>query len=332
MKSFLIIQTAFIGDVILCTPLIEKVRQYFPEAEIDILVRKGNEGLLKGHPHLRSVFTWNKRSKKYPNMLKLIALVRSKKYDVVINVQRFSSSGIITALSGARLKIGFAKNPMSFTFDKKIGHRLIGQHETGRNLSLIKDLTDADYVRPKLYPQKSDYEQVKKYQQSPYLVIAPTSVWFTKQYPALKWVELILAQDEEWNIYLLGAPSDFKACEEIKEMAERDSVINLAGKLSLLESAALIEKAKMNYVNDSAPLHLASSMNAPANAVFCSTIPSFGFGPLGDESKVIQTEKNLACRPCGLHGKKKCPLGHFDCAYSIEKEQFDIPSFKKLFE
>jgi heptosyltransferase-2 len=265
-------------------------------------------------------------------MLKLIALVRSKHYDVVINVQRFSSSGLITALSGARLKIGFAKNPLSFTFDKKIGHRLIGQHETSRNLSLIKDLTDADYVRPKLYPQKEDYEKVKSLQQSPYLVIAPTSVWFTKQYPPEKWVELILAQDEEWNIYLVGAPSDYQACEEIRELCERKSVVNLAGKLSFLESAALIEKAKMNYVNDSAPMHMASSMNAPTNAVFCSTIPSFGFGPLGDGSKVIQTQKNLSCRPCGLHGKKKCPLDHFDCAYSIEKEQFDIPSFKQLFE
>lgn len=297
-----------------------------------MLVRKGNEGLLKGHPHLRSVFNWEKRKRKYPNMLKIIALVRSKNYDVVINVQRFSSSGLITALSGARLKIGFAKNPLSFTFDKKIGHRLIGQHETSRNLSLIKDLTDADYVRPKLYPQKEDYEKVKPLQQSPYLVIAPTSVWFTKQYPPEKWVELILAQDEEWNIYLVGAPSDYLACEEIRELCERKSVVNLAGELSFLESAALIDKAKMNYVNDSAPMHMASSMNAPTNAVFCSTIPSFGFGPLGDGSKVIQTKKNLSCRPCGLHGKKKCPLDHFDCAYSIEKDQFDIPSFKQLFE
>jgi len=328
MKSFLIIQTAFIGDVILCTPIIEKLKQYFPDAEIDILIRKGNEGLLKGHPHLRSVFTWNKKRKKYTHMLKLIALVRSKKYDVVVNVQRFSSSGIITALSGARLKIGFVKNPFSFTFDKKIGHRLIGQHETGRNLSLIKDLTDADYVRPKLYPQEEDFEAVKKYQETPYLVIAPTSVWFTKQYPILKWVELILAQDEEWNIFLIGAPTDFEACEEIAQLSEDNRVFNLAGKLSLLESAALIAKAKMNYVNDSAPMHMASSVNARTNAVFCSTIPSFGFGPLGDGSRVIQSKRDLSCRPCGLHGKKKCPLDHFDCAYSIDKSQFDLPSFK----
>lgn len=331
MDRILIIQTAFIGDVILSTPIIEKLHQYYPEANIDFLVRKGNEGLLKGHPHLHSVFTWKKKKNKYPNLIKLIYLIRSKEYDLVINVQRFSASGLLTALSGAKLKVGFVKNPFSFAFTKKIGHRLMGQHETSRNLSLIKDLTDTEYIRPKLYPQEEDYEAIKKYQQSPYLVIAPTSVWQTKEYPLMKWAELILAQDDEWNIYLIGGPADFSACQEIIELTEKENVINLAGKLSFLESAALIERSKLTFVNDSAPMHMASAMNAKTNAVFCSTIPSFGFGPLGDGSKVIQTNNDLACRPCGLHGKKKCPLGHFECAYTIQKEQFDKPSFKELF-
>lgn len=332
MDRILIIQTAFIGDVILCTPIVEKLHQYYPDAKIDLLVRKGNEGLLKGHPYLNAVFTWDKTRNKYTNLLKLIYLVRSKEYDLAINIQRFAASGILTVLSGAKVKVGFAKNPLSFAFTKKIGHRLIGQHETSRNLSLIKDLTDADYVRPRLYPQEADYETVKKYQQSPYLIIAPTSVWKTKEYPSIKWVELILAQDDEWNIYLIGGPSDFTVCDEIIEMTGKENVINLAGKLSFLESAALIEKSKMTYVNDSAPMHMASAVNSPTNAVYCSTIPSFGFGPLGNGSKVIQTEKNLPCRPCGLHGKKRCPLNHFDCAYTIQKDQFDIPSFKALFK
>ena len=118
-------------------------------------------------------------------------------------------------------------------------------------------------------------------------------------------------------------------CEELVRMCGRENLINLSGKLSFLESAALMQGATMNYVNDSAPMHMASAMNAPTNAVFCSTIPSFGFGPLADGAKVIETDKELACRPCGLHGKKKCPLGHFDCSYSIQKEQFDRPEFNQ---
>ncbi len=99
------------------------------------------------------------------------------------------------------------------------------------------------------------------------------------------------------------------------------NVINVAGELSFLESAALIKNAVMNFVNDSAPMHLASAMNAPVTAIFCSTVPSFGFGPLSDRSVIVETKEKLDCRPCGLHGFKACPKGHFKCAYSIENEE-----------
>lgn len=330
MKKILIIQTAFIGDVILATPIIEKLSEFYPEAKIDFLLRRGNEGLLKDHPKLNDVFIWKKKVNKIGSLIKVIYLVRSKQYDCIINIQRFFSSGLITALSGAKLKIGFRKNPLSIFFDKKIGHRLIGQHETGRNLSLVKDLTDEKYVRPKLYPTKKDRALMEKFQGLPYLCFAPSSVWKTKEFPQIKWVELILAQEEKWIIYLLGGPTDFDHCEEIREMCDRKNVINLAGKLNFLESAVLMEKAGMNYVNDSAPLHISSAMDAPCNAVFCSTIPSFGYGPLGKGSKIIETEEKLNCRPCGIHGRKKCPLEHFNCAYSIQKSQFDHPKIDSV--
>ena len=79
-----------------------------------------------------------------------------------------------------------------------------------------------------------------------------------------------------------------------------------------------MKHAKMNYVNDSAPLHLASSVNASVVAIFCSTIPAFGFGPLSDDSHIVESTKKLECRPCGLHGKKKCKTKDFECGYSIE--------------
>lgn len=328
MNNILIIQTAFIGDVILATPIIEKLSEFYPEAKIDFLLRKGNENLLNQHPKINKVLVWTKGGRKYRSLFQVINLVRSRNYDCVINVQRFLAAGLITALSGAKIKVGFVKNPMSFTFHKKIGHKLTGQHETSRNLSLVRELTDDKYARPKLYPTDQDYENIKEYQQTPYLCFAPTSVWATKQFPSLKWVELILSQDDNWTIYLLGGPADNEECEELVRMCGRENLINLSGKLSLLESASLMKGATMNYVNDSAPMHMASAINAPTNAIFCSTIPSFGFGPLADRAKVIETTQELTCRPCGLHGKKACPLGHFNCAYSIKKEQFDRPEFE----
>ena len=318
-KSILIIQTAFIGDVILATGLIEKLSRQFPEAAIDFLLRKGNESLLKNHPMLREVHIWNKKGGKYRNLFRLIKVVRSRQYDLVVNLQRFANSGLITARSGAKTKIGFDKNPFSWAFTQKIPHQIEeGVHEIIRNHELIKALTDNEPGKPKLYPSESDFDQVKHLQSKPYLCMAPASVWFTKQYPKAKWIELIKALPFDGNIYLLGAPSDGELCEDIVAQSGSDKVTNLCGQLNLLQSAALMQKAIVNYVNDSAPMHLASAMNANTCAIFCSTVPEFGFGPLSDFSRVVEVKEQLDCRPCGLHGFKACPQKHFKCGYDID--------------
>src|SRR6185369_3918248 len=115
-----------------------------------------------------------------------IKQVRGNRYDCVVNVHRFASSGVITAFSGSKLKIGFDKNPISFAFSKSIRHQIGGLHEVQRNHQLIEEITDAQYAKPKLYPSEKDYEKVKPLQEESYLCIAPTSVWFTKQFPAEK--------------------------------------------------------------------------------------------------------------------------------------------------
>ncbi|HMT28996.1 MAG TPA: glycosyltransferase family 9 protein, partial [Bacteroidia bacterium] len=109
----------------------------------------------------------------------------------------------------------------------------------------------------------------------------------------------------------------FELCQRIIEASGNSNAVKLAGKLSLLQTAALMKDAAMNYVNDSGPLHIASAMNAPVTAFFCSTIPGFGFGPLSDHSLIIETTLKLECKPCGLHGKKSCPQGHFKCGLTI---------------
>jgi heptosyltransferase-2 len=321
-RSFLIIQTAFIGDVILATALIEKLRKFYPEASIDFLLRKGNEGLLAGHPHVREVIVWDKKQGKIRNLLTLVSYVRNKQYDCVVNAHRFASSGLITVFSGASLKVGFDKNPWSFLFTRSIRHELNANlHEIDRNNKLIESITDSSRSLPKLYPSEGNFEKVADYQKEKYICVAPTSVWFTKQFPAAQWVSFLKELKTRYvRVYLLGAPADYDTCEEIRKKSENDHVLNLAGKLSFLESAALMKGAEMNYVNDSAPMHIASSMNAPVAAVYCSTVPAFGFGPLSGKSYVIETKEILDCRPCGLHGYKACPKGHFKCATSISTE------------
>ncbi len=317
--KILIIQTAFIGDVILATAVAEKLHQKYPDAQIDFTLRKGNEGLLTGHPFINTVFVWDKKQNKIKNLFLLSKQIRSNKYDTVVNLQRFSSSGILAGFSGAKEIIGFDKNPLSFLFTKKIKHEIGNEkHEVERNQQLLESLTNADASKPKLYPSKKNKDAVERYKNSQYVCLAPTSVWFTKQYPKEKWVELCNQTSPSLIIYLLGAPGDSAACDWIKNNSTNKNIINLAGKLNFLESAALMSDAEMNFVNDSAPMHIASAMNAKTTAIFCSTVPSFGFSPLADDSIIIETKEQLDCRPCGLHGHKACPKGHFKCGFSIE--------------
>ncbi|HEY4062268.1 MAG TPA: glycosyltransferase family 9 protein [Puia sp.] len=347
MQKFLVIQTAFIGDVVLATALIEKLHTHFPDARIDFLLRKGNETLLTGHPYLHRVWIWDKKQNKLKNLWNLTRQIRREKYDTVINVQRFAATGLLTAFSGAKETIGFDKNPLSRLFTKSIPHIVSGPaspaaspsisvgdrplHEIDRNQRLIASFTDGHPARPRLYPTAADREKVAPYKTQPYITISPASVWFTKQYPKEKWADLINKLPGHYTVYLLGAPSDKELCQYIvsatqtqamsQYIAASRSVTDLSGQLSFLQSTALMKDAAMNYVNDSAPMHFASSVNAPVTAVYCSTIPSFGFGPLSDVRHIVEIKEPLDCRPCGLHGYKACPRGHFHCAWKITDDQ-----------
>ena len=315
--KFLVIQTAFLGDAILASTVPEKLHSFHPTSSIDLLVRKGNETVFEGHPYLNQVLALDKKKNKWMNILSMAASVRRNKYDVVINLHRFGSSGFITFLSGAKEKIGFDKNFFSFCYTQKMEHAIgNGTHEIERNHRLIAHLTDAKPALPKLYPAQKDNDAVKKYISGNYVCIAPASIWYTKQFPKEKWIEL--ANLLNTNIFLIGASGDHALCEEIKSISVSKVITNLAGKLSILETAALMKNAQMNYVNDSAPMHIASSVNASTTAIFCSTVPAFGFGPLAENSKIIETKEKLDCRPCGLHGYMQCPKGNFKCATSIE--------------
>ena len=316
MKKFLVIQTAFIGDAILATAVLEHLHKQLPNARVDVLVRAGNESLFNSHPFVEHVFVWNKKVAKYRDLFRLLKSIRKLKYEGVINLQRHAASAFLTVFSGAYKTAGFDENILSNFFSYRTSHR-IGKkgdesylHEVNRYIQLTSPWAEVAEAKPKLYPSGRDFSSIEPYAARPFITISPSSVWFTKQTPSEVWIKLMQSSSDR-QIYLLGGPQDYAMCESLASGLSHVKV--LAGNLSLLQSAALMSKAEMNYTNDSAPLHLCSAMNAPVTAVFCSTIPEFGFGPLSDRSRVVQTRTNLACKPCGIHGQSSCPKGHFDC-------------------
>jgi heptosyltransferase-2 len=328
MQKILIVQTAFIGDVILATAILEKMRAFYPQAQIDIMLRAGSEGLLESHPFVSNIIIWDKKQK-WRSWWRCLQTIRAERYDILINLQRYGSTALLAAWSKAREIRGFDSSFMSRFFSHRFPHLLDASgktrspHEIERNQSLIADLTDANPAKPRLYPTEQDQSQAAQilatisnnniHIDSQFVSFAPASVWATKQLPVEKWVELAKKLPEDVAIIFLGSKSDAELCQQISDKSQRQNTINAAGKLSLLQTAVVIQRARMNYVNDSAPLHIASAMNAPTTAFFCATVPNFGFTPLATQSHILEVAAPLACRPCGIHGHKKCPEGHFSC-------------------
>lgn len=327
MEKILLIQTASIGDVILLTSLMEKLHDKFPNAAIDLVLKSPNEQLFANHPYIRDIWVWNKKNGKYRNLFQIICGIRKQGYDVVLCIQRFFSAGLMCALSGAKHRIGFDKNPLSFFFTEAKPHRIEkGVHEIDRNISLLSDIWCERAPKPHLYPSAKDFEKTAEYhrQAIEYYCVAPCSLWETKTMSKEKWVELLsfmAKKNTEAKVFLLGSRDNAAQCENIIRLCGNKNAENLCGKLSLLESAALMQGAKMNFVCDSAPLHLCSAVDAPVTAIFCSTTPDFGFGPLSSNSLVVQAEPQPACKPCGLHGAKKCKTGTFNCCTDIKMQQ-----------
>lgn len=321
-KTILIIQTAFIGDTILASHFARAVKEHYPDSRIHFFLRKGNESVIQGLPTIEKTWVWDKKGGKTRNLFKLIKELRETHFDMVFNLHRHFNSGLVSALMKSPFKAGFRQNPMSFFYTRKINHQIPdprGWHEVQRNLELIPDFKIVDnpkIYKPELPLQEKNFQKIEPYLVDNYFVIAPASVWFTKAWSEEKFKELTQELVKRGKVYFVGAPEDKDLCDRIR--MNHPETLNLCGDLNLLDSAALMKSAKRVFVNDSAPLHLASSVNAKTTAIFCSTVPAFGYTPLADDSVVIDVGSSLSCRPCGLHGHKNCPLGHFKCSHDID--------------
>lgn len=331
-KNILIIQTAFIGDTILASHFARAVKDHFPDSKIHFFLRKGNESVIQGLPTIEKVWVWDKAGGKTRNLMRLIGELRKTKFDYVFNLHRHFNSGLVTSLMHSKVKAGFKQNPLSGFYSHRADHLIphnpkenekVFWHEVQRNLQLIQ-LVDPQYkispnmkdYRPELPLQPKHFEKVAKYKTAEYFVVAPASVWYTKAWSESKYRELTQELSKKGKVIFIGAPGDKELCDRIrKDIANTE---NLCGELNLLDSAALMKDARRVFVNDSAPLHLASCVNARTTAIFCSTVPAFGYIPLALDSVVIDVGDSLSCRPCGLHGYKACPLGHFKCSLDIE--------------
>ena len=334
-QRILILQTAFIGDVVLVEPLIAKTKALFPSASIDVVVIPAAANLLETHPAIRDVIIYDKRGQQrgISGFLRMRKRLKDAHYDLAIVPHRSLRSAALVFLAKIPQRIGFETSAGSLLFNKTV-HYSKTSHEVVRNLILLESFgTKVDYQTPELHPNTTDRETAWQIyrdislpaigqKHSEVIAIAPGSVWATKKWPAASFAELGKRLHQKYGcaIMLLGSDSDHIECEKIAASIGK-TAYNLAGKLSLRQSAALLENCALLISNDSAPTHLGVAANCPVATIFGATIPGFGFYPHGPMHKAIETRKNLSCRPCGIHGGNTCPIGTLECMHSISVDQ-----------
>jgi heptosyltransferase-2 len=330
----LVVQTSFLGDTVLTTPLIAELARRGP---VDVVVTPASAALLSNNPDIRKLHIYDKR-RRDSGMAGLLRMGRSiarsggELFGGRSSVERTAylaqgsmRSASLAILAGSRKRVGFDTSPVRFLYTDVIPYDRSAHHaERLWRLAFTAGgrPAPAEMPPPRLYPGASERASVDELlgpadDPRPFIAMAPGSVWGTKRWPY--YAELAARIAQNCRIAVVGSSDDSEAAASIARSAGAQGVVDATGKLSLLASAELIGRADLLVTNDSSPQHLASAMATPTITIFGPTVPAFGFGPLAPDSTTLG-HPSLPCRPCHHHGPPSCPLGHWKCMRELPVE------------
>lgn len=314
MTSSLVIQTSFLGDTVLTTPLVSELARRGP---VDVVTTPASATLLMNHPGIRSVIPYDKRRADggVIGFLRLVHRLRLFRYDAAYLAQGSIRSAALALAVGVPHRVGFATSAGRRLYTHRILYRE-DLHHAERLLQLAGPELATRDARPHLYPGIPERGAVDRLlalhhaldEGPPLVALAPASVWDTKRWPY--YAELARELAPHARVVILGSLQDAPLAAHVATASPE--AINAAGALSLLGSAELIRRCDVLVTNDSAPQHLASAVDTPTVTIFGPTVPAFGFGPLARASHTVGLP-DLPCRPCDRHGPRRCPLGHWKC-------------------
>ncbi|MDI6785367.1 MAG: lipopolysaccharide heptosyltransferase II [bacterium] len=339
MDKILIIQTAFIGDVVLISPLIEAISDKYPKAKLYLLTTLEGKDIFERNPHIYNILSYDKRKrdKGLNHFIRIVKHIKKIKFDTAVIPHPSLRSSLIAYFAKIPYRVGFRGRIGAIFFNNKVSYPL-EFHEVERNLQLAYALGVKKKYRPlKIYISQDEKEFASKFfkenkiLEDDFLVgINPCSVWPTKRWKPEGFAEVAdnFIKNLKAKIILLGGPKDKQIVEKVSNLMKEEAVLAV-GKFNLRKLSAVLEKCKLFITNDSGPMHIAMAMKTPTVAIFGPTTLAIGFGPYGEKYKVIE-KKGLKCRPCSLHGPKRCPIGTFDCMNSITSEKVIMAS-KELF-
>lgn len=323
-KRILIARTDRLGDVILSTPVIKNIRKTYPSSHIAFLCRPYTKEVLEGNPHLNQVIIYDKygRQKKFLSTLAFAFRLRKKRFDLAIILHPTNRAHILTFFAGIPQRVGWDKK-MGFLLTDKLTHKKSqGQkHEIEYNFDLLKYLNIPVKNKELYFPLKEKSlekiitilkeKNIKK--KDKLIVIHPSASCPSKRWPQENFIKLIkkFKKKEGIKIAAISAPDQIQFVQQIIKEKE---IINLCGKLSISEVAALLKKASLFISCDSGPVHIAAALNTPVISIFGRNQPSLSpkrWAPSSKNSHFLH--KNTDCDPCLAHNCQK----NFKCLAAI---------------
>ena len=313
----LVIQTAFLGDVVLTTPLLEALAAR--HGPVDVVTTPAAAPLIETHPAVRRVIPYDKkgRDRGLGGLYRLARALRAERYECAYLPHRSLRTALVAWLARIPQRVGFDDGWRSLYTDVR-GRPKQG-HEIDRVLALAG--VALHRARPTLHLTLADRAATEGFLREHgirerFVALAPGSIWGSKRWPYYR--ELAERLAGRVDILLVGGPEDAGLAAEITAAVARSGgrAVSGCGRLTVRQAAEAIRRAAVLVTNDSAPLHLAQAVDTPTVAIFGSTVPSFGFGPRGPRDQVVEVD-GLPCRPCSAHGPPSCPLGHHLCMKSL---------------
>jgi heptosyltransferase-2 len=320
VSASLVIQTSFLGDVVLTTPLLRRLSARGP---VTVVTTVAAAALLDGHPAVHRLVPYDKRARD-GGILGFVRLARalttSEPDATAYLAQGSHRSGALARAAGYRRRVGFATSSGRAWYTDRVTTPP-GMHHAERlwRLAGSDDPPPTGALRPSLSPQPDHDRAATALLEAHGLTgrslvaLAPGSIWGTKRWPHYPALAAALARAGR-RVVVVGARDDAGLARAICDAVP--GAIDATGQLTLLGTTALFRHCALVVSNDSLPLHLASAVDTPTVAIFGPTVPAFGFGPLATRHHVVE-RNDVPCRPCHRHGPATCPLGHFRCMQDL---------------
>lgn len=326
-KNVVVIQTAFLGDTALTLPLARQAKAALPGARVTVATLPAMAELFRGAEGVDEVIVDDKRGAHsgLRGLRALAAALAARRFDLAIIPHRSLRSALLAWLAGIPRRVGFTSSAGRWLLTDLVPFTWL-MHDLERNLTLLKPLGGAGAVGGSVYlsadpASKASVDARLREAGVPdgavVVGVHPGSAWPTKRWLPERFAELCRRFEARGErVVLVGGPTDKALCAAV---AQESGALDWSGRTSLGEVKALMTRLSLFVTNDSGPMHLATGSGVPTLALFGPTTRELGFFPYGDGHRVLETD--LACRPCGLHGARECPEGHFLCMRLITTEQ-----------